>query len=106
MEQITTMPVLQEKLNENHLALLYISRPGCSVCHAVLPQVENVLTNYPKVSSFHVNADDIPQVAGEFSVFTIPAVLFFVDGKEMFRKARFIPMEELNNQIKKITDFI
>ncbi|MFK2826122.1 thioredoxin family protein [Bacillus sp. B190/17] len=106
MEQITTMTVLQENLKKNPIVLLYISRRSCSVCHAVLPQVEELLLNYPKISSFHVDADDIPEVAGAFSVFTIPAVLFFVEQKEMFRKARFIPMEDLNDQIKKIYDLI
>ncbi|WP_203363897.1 thioredoxin family protein [Bacillus sp. REN10] len=106
MENITSLSTIHEKITENKLTLLYISRPNCSVCHAVLPQVEKLLTNYPEIQSFQVNADEVPEIAGEYSIFTIPVVLFFVEGKEMFRKARFIPMEELNYSIRKIVDLI
>lgn len=106
MEKISLLSTLHERLKEHPLTLLYISRPNCSVCHAVLPQVEELLTNYPQVKLLHINADDVPEIAGEYSIFTIPVIIFFVDGKEMFRKARFIPMEELNHSIKKIVELM
>ncbi|WP_100331977.1 thioredoxin family protein [Bacillus xiapuensis] len=103
---MSSLSVLRQQLADDKLALLYISRPSCSVCHAVLPQVEQLLTRYPRVQAYHVNADEMPEIAGEFSVFTIPAVIFFANGKEMFRKARFIPMDELDCQIQKISSFL
>ncbi|WP_338753313.1 thioredoxin family protein [Bacillus sp. FJAT-52991] len=106
MEKIASLSTLHEKLNEHTVALLYISRPNCSVCHAVLPQVEELLTNYPQVKMLHVNADDVPEIAGEYAIFTIPVIIFFVEGKEMFRKARFIPMGELEHSIKKIVELM
>ncbi|MBA2176391.1 thioredoxin family protein [Halobacillus locisalis] len=88
------------------LSLVYISQPNCSICHALLPQVEELLREYPRISSRHVDAEEVPEVAGRFSVMTVPAVLVFAEGKEMFRKARFVPMGELNQQLAKLNHFL
>ncbi len=88
------------------LSLVYISQPNCSVCHAILPQVEELLEEYPDISSRHIDAQEVPEVAGRFSVMTVPAILVFAEGKEMFRKARFVPMGELNQQLAKLNHFL
>ena len=51
-----------------------------------------------------MDADKIPAVAGAFSVFTVPALLLFVEGKEMVRKARFVVMNELEQQIAQLVE--
>jgi thiol-disulfide isomerase/thioredoxin len=72
------------------------------VCHALLPQVEEVLKEFPKIKSGVVNAGDITEVAGYLSIFTVPALLLFVDGKETLREARFIHIEPFREKLKKI----
>lgn len=102
MKEIDTLHSVNDLINKEKLVLLYISRPNCSVCHALLPQVEKVLEEYPSMVSIHADADEIPEIAGEFSIFTVPVVIVFVEGKEMFRKARFVPIEELKGQIQRL----
>lgn len=106
MESIQSIEDLNTFVHEHPLSVVYVSRPGCSVCHGLLPQVEDLLKDYPKIQAKHINADEIPQVAGEFSVMTVPAVLIFSEGKELFRKARFVPLGELNQQLAKLNHFI
>lgn len=89
---------------EHQFAFVYVSRIDCGVCHAVLPQVREMLTAFPEVKMIKVDADKIPAVAGAFSVFTVPALLLFVDGKEMIRKARFVIMAELEEQIARLVE--
>ncbi|MBM7649542.1 thiol-disulfide isomerase/thioredoxin [Bacillus ectoiniformans] len=102
MKPIHDLADIQAEIESSQSVLLYISREQCSVCHALLPQVKELLTNYPSINAIHASADDIPEIAGEFSIFTVPVLIFFVDGKEMFRKARFVPMNELDEQLGKI----
>ncbi|WP_227872467.1 thioredoxin family protein [Jeotgalibaca ciconiae] len=96
------MEEVQSFIKNHHFALVYISRINCSVCHAVLPQVQNLLADFPEIQMIKADADQIPTVAGEFSVFTVPAILLFVNGKEMIRKARFVVMGELEHQLRQI----
>lgn len=106
MEEVHSLEAIKAKLEDEKLVLLYISRPNCSVCHALLPQVKGVLKEFKSVSSIHADAEEIPEIAGEFSIFTVPVVIVFVEGKEMFRKARFVPIDELHSQISRLTKML
>ncbi|MFD1020802.1 thioredoxin family protein [Thalassobacillus hwangdonensis] len=106
MQMVHTMEELEHTIHHHTMALVYISRPNCSVCHALLPQVELLLESYPEVKAVHADADEIPEVAGAFSIFTVPVIMVFLEGKEMFREARFVPMESLERQLSKIYNAI
>ncbi|RYG74249.1 thioredoxin [Lentibacillus lipolyticus] len=87
---------------DNRLSLLYVSRPGCSVCHGLLPQVQTLMENYPEIQLGHINADEVKEVAGHFSIFTVPVILVFVEGKEHIREARIVHMDLLEEKLDKI----
>ncbi|PFA68420.1 thiol reductase thioredoxin [Bacillus sp. AFS015802] len=106
MEVMHSLEAIHAVLKSEKLVLLYISRPDCSVCHALLPQVKGVLEKFKSVISIHADAEEIPEIAGEFSIFTVPVIIVFVDGKEMFRKARFVPIDELHSQISRLTKML
>lgn len=104
MEQMQNLQEAEEVIENNPLALIYISREQCSVCHAMKPQLENVLKEYPDIQAAAVSADDIPEAASRFEVFTAPAVLLYIEGKERWRGARFIRREELEHQFSQWSD--
>lgn len=106
MKEVHSLESINAALTAEKLSLLYISRPNCSVCHALLPQVKGVLEEFQDVTSIHADAEEIPEIAGEFSIFTVPVIIVFVDGKEMFRKARFVPIDELHNQLSRLVKML
>jgi len=89
-------------LASQSLVLLYCSQLSCNVCKSLLPKVEGLLKLYPKVSSLYVDLDEIQDFAGQHTVFSIPSVLFFADGKEQFRLVRTFGLNELEEKIEKI----
>lgn len=99
---IKTVGKLDQLINQNDLAFLYISRPNCSVCHSLLPQVENIMQGYPKIALGHIEVDQLPEVAGRFSIFTVPVLLLFVEGKEYLREARIVHLEVFEERLNKI----
>jgi thiol-disulfide isomerase/thioredoxin len=102
VEEVHSLETIKWKLEAETLVFLYISRPNCPVCHALLPQVEEVLEDFKSVIPLLADAEAIPEIAGEYSIFTVPVIIVFVDGKEMFRKARFVPIDELHSQISRL----
>ena len=103
-QQAVSIEEVREFIRENHLAFVYISREDCSVCHAVLPQVQEILEDYPSIQAIQANADQIPEVAGDFTVFSVPALLLFAEGKELIREARFVNMENLDRQFSRVVE--
>ncbi len=106
MNKVHSLEEIKSTLEEEKIVLLYISRTNCSVCHALLPQVEQLLGSYPSIVSVHANADEIPEIAGEYSIFTVPVLIIFIEGKEMLRKARFVPIDELNQQLTRLISML
>jgi len=102
MNIITSMEEARTFIEEHPFAFLYISKSNCSVCHALKPKVIDMLSAFPAVQFGEINTDDVPEIAGAYSIFTAPVLLFFVDGKEVIREARFVQMEILKNRMTKI----
>lgn len=92
-------------LASSPLVLLYCSQPECNVCKSLLPKVEELLKDYKKVISLYVDLNEIQEFAGQHTVFNMPTVLFFAEGKEQFRLVRAFGINELKEKIEKIYKF-
>lgn len=84
------------------LSCLYISRENCSVCTSLFPKIRKLLSDFPNINLGFIDADQVPEIASKFSVFTAPVFLLFVDGKEVLREARFVHTDSLEKRLKKI----
>lgn len=102
MNNLTSITSVETFINDHPLSFLYVSRTNCGVCHAILPQLQDLLKEFPLIQLGNINADDVEEIAGRFSIFTVPALLLFVDGKEVIREARFVHMQSLQEKISKI----
>jgi thioredoxin-like negative regulator of GroEL len=100
--ELTSISQADTFIAENQLAFLYISRNNCSVCHALLPQVKKLMDKFPDIQLGHIVADNVEEVAGRFSVFTVPVLLLFAEGKEYVREARIVHMDKLEEKIERI----
>lgn len=101
-KELNSVEEIDTFLEENKLAFLYISREDCTVCHALLPKVQALLEEYPKIIPGHINSDQVEEVAGKFSIFTVPVLLLFFEGREYVREARIIHMDLLKEKLDKI----
>lgn len=102
MNELTTLNEVEQFIGQHPFSFIYVSRTNCGVCHALLPQVEELLKQFPNIHLGFINADIVEEIAGYFSIFTVPAMLLFVDGKEYLREARFVHMQLLEEKISKI----
>jgi len=75
-------------INKEGLTFLYFSRDNCSVCHALFPQVIDLLKHYPKIKLGSVKADEVEDVSSYFSIFTVPvsfiSIGYFIKSSRFF----------------------
>ncbi|PFG12571.1 thioredoxin family protein [Bacillus sp. es.036] len=101
-----TLEEAKEGIEQKRLYFLYLYGTNCSVCHALLPQVEDVLKDFPQITREKLNVHEIPEAAGAFSVFTIPVLLLYVNGKESIREARFVNIESFRSSLNRIVTLL
>lgn len=103
MKEIETFQQWLEVTQEDSKLLLFVETDNCSVCQGLLPQVEALEKTYD-LPFYSVNAAQVPEMAGQLSLFTAPVVLLYLDEKEYARFARFVPMGELKHRIEELLD--
>ena len=104
MEKLESVKQLEQLSTQHPLVMLYFSRYLCGVCHVMQPQVENVMKDYPSIILKEVNVDELPEVSGQMTVFSVPAVVLIAEGKEIMRQAGYLNLGILMNFLDRITD--
>jgi thioredoxin 1 len=94
-QNLDSLKELQQAITEYDGVLVYFSTPQCNVCKVLRPKLIKLIEQYyPDIVCFYVDSTILPEVSGQYSVFAVPTVLLFLDGKEFTRKSRnFSPMQ-------------
>lgn len=80
--------------------LLYFSTPDCNVCRALRPKVWALLqAECPRIRPLYVNCAASPEAAARFTVFSVPTILVYFEGREWLRKGRSVGLDELRGEL-------
>lgn len=104
MTQLNGREEMERIINQKPFVLFYVSRPACGVCTALKPKVSALAAGYEGLEVFYVDLDKDESVAGQFSIFTIPGILVYVEGKEWIREARYLSMDQLQAKLDRIVE--
>ncbi|GAE05592.1 thioredoxin [Paenibacillus sp. JCM 10914] len=102
LHSLHSLDAIEAFINDHALAFLYVSRESCSVCHAVLPKLRELLEKFPDIRLGHIDAEDVAEVASRFLVFTVPIMMLFVNGKEYVREDRFVQLRQLEDRLTRV----
>lgn len=106
MNKLKSIDDIKDFIKENKFVMVYFSSDGCNVCENILPRLEEMLKKHSKVVSGHVEVQNLPSVASIFSVFTIPTIMIFLEGKEILNQTRFINFLQLEEKIHRFSEFV
>lgn len=95
----------QDRAAKEPWALFYLSLPGCGVCTALKPKV-GAMADDVGIPVYYVDLGEIPEAGGQWSMFTIPGILLFFAGREVWRGARFIDTRELSDVLERYRGFL
>ena len=72
----------------------------CGPCRALAPVVEEVASEYEgKAVIVKCNVDDCEEIAAQYSIRSIPTLIFFKDGKAVDRLVGAVPKSEITAKI-------
>lgn len=100
--ELTTIQMVEEFLQNNELSFLYVSTPECSTCHAILPKLRELLDHYPLIRLGHIDASKVEEVAEKFLILTAPIMLLMINQKEYLREDRFVRFDRLEDKLGQI----
>lgn len=101
---IITDQNFQQEVGQSHMPVLVdFWAPWCGPCKLVGPIIEELAKEYAgKIKVGKLNVDENPEVSGQFSVMSIPTLMFFKNGKP----AKSIVGAQGKDTIKRVIDEI
>ena len=99
VKKITENEFKQE--TENGIAVVDFSAQWCGPCHMMEPVLEQISEELEgKMKFFNVDIDENMELAQEYMITNIPALLVLKDGKREGMLVGFNPKEILMNELK------
>jgi len=97
-----TLAAIEETLKTRPAVMLYFSAPTCNVCHALKPKLfEAIEQHFDQFEIISVDISETPEIASHYSVFAIPTLVVFLDGREFLRKSRHMSVGEVVEAIRR-----
>lgn len=90
-------------LKEKPAVLVYLSTEACKVCKVLKPKIKELVEkNFPKMDFLYIDCELQKEIAAQNTVFAVPTILVFFEGRENIRKSRSIGVDQLKEEIYRI----
>ncbi len=102
MESAASTELFEAILRQEAAVLAYFSHEQCNVCKVLKPKVEELLAEkFPKIKAIYCNTKSSPEIAAAQSVFVVPTIIVWFEGKETYRFSRNIGLQELEGALSR-----
>lgn len=97
--KVTQIDELATKANQDFY-IVVASTKKCTVCQHTKGMLERMTKDTP-LDFDEIDIEEVPAFRGEHLVFTVPTVLIFSNGKEIYRSSRFIEYGQIDKLIQR-----
>ena len=103
IHKIDNISGLNMMIQTKQALLIWFSHDDCNVCNAVFPKIKKMRDHsFPAIDIAWCDTVKNPEIAAHYSIFTVPALMLYFDGKEYIRAIRNINPSELGHQIQRL----
>jgi len=90
-----------EVLNSEKPVLVDFWAPWCGPCRLVSPVVESIgVAHGDKIGVAKLNTDENQELAMRYSIFSIPTLILFKDGREATRMVGYMPQPVIEERLR------
>lgn len=100
---INSLDEFLDFVNSCRGAVVYFSTPDCNVCKVLKPKLKEMLKeSFSEMKFAYVDTARSRELAAQHSIFTVPTILFYFEGKESIRKSRNVNLSLLKEELQRI----
>lgn len=82
--------------------LLYLFNTNCEICNTLRPKIKLLVEeNFPKIKMVTLNAVENKELAAQLRMLSVPGIVLYMDGKEVFKANGLIILSEFESKIRR-----
>ena len=89
-----------DEVRKSKAAVVDFSATWCGPCQMLAPILDELSGEVDSVDFYNVDVDENPDLAREFRIMNIPAVVALKDGQIVGQQIGFVPKEDLKNFVE------
>ena len=89
-----------DEVRKSKAAVIDFSATWCGPCQMLAPILDELSGEVDSVDFYNVDVDENPDLAREFRIMNIPAVVALKDGQIVGQQIGFVPKEDLKNFVE------
>ena len=89
-----------DEVRKSKAAVVDFSATWCGPCLMLAPILDELSGEVDSVDFYNVDVDENPDLAREFRIMNIPAVVALKDGQIVGQQIGFVPKEDLKNFVE------
>jgi len=88
-----------EQVRNSKAAIVDFSAEWCGPCKMLAPVIDELSEEIDGVEFYNIDVDENPELAREFRIMNIPAVIALKEGEVAGQQIGFVPKEDMKNFI-------
>ena len=101
MIRLNSHKEITDLIINNKMVIVYFTGSACGACEVIKGKIEIIAEDFPKILLREVNGEENITLAAQYSIFSLPIMILFIEGKEFLRVGRNINLLELKKDIER-----
>ncbi len=90
-----------KNVSGNGVVVVDFSATWCGPCQMVAPVLDEISNELPQISFYNIDVDENMEIAREYGIASIPALLILKDGQKQDMLIGFRPKQQLKPEFEK-----
>ncbi len=97
---------LENAIRNEKILIVQFGAQACAPCHAVRHKIETWCDAVQGVSSLYVPIEDFTELAAQASVFVVPTIFVYVEGKLMLRESGYFSLDAILGKVQQYIEML
>ena len=106
MRKLKNIREYSESIEQNKVQIFQFGTSTCTPCVAIRQKLDLWSEGREGVSCLYVSVEEFPEQASAEGIFSVPAILVYVEGKLTIRECGYFSLEEIFGKIERYMLFL